>query len=188
MWFKIMPHISIRAAKYSDIPGIVNVRLEALTDEEVKGFTSPEPSIFTSRIELRNNWLKNGQLKDGFQVYIVEDAEKVAGFIVFKIGTDSCYIDNIVVVQEKQGKSRGRALVEHVEEMARTQGCRVVITDTTENVEGVPWKSYGFWIKMGYRDTGERLSTNYDYKEIPLIKLINTRPYASAQTRKSMRK
>ena len=37
---------------------------------------------------------------------------------------------------------------------------------------------------MGYRDTGERLSTNYDYKEIPLIKLINTRPYASAKTEK----
>ena len=40
-------------------------------------------------------------------------------------------------------------------------------TDTTENVDGVPWKSYTFWKRMGYEDTKERLLTNYDFKEIP---------------------
>jgi hypothetical protein len=43
-------------------------------------------------------------------------------------------------------------------------------TDTSENAMGVPWKAYGFWRRMGFKDTGDRLSTKYDFKEIPLIK------------------
>ena len=43
-------------------------------------------------------------------------------------------------------------------------------TDTTENIEGIPWKSHGFWIKMGYKDIGERLITKWDFKTIPFVK------------------
>lgn len=45
-------------------------------------------------------------------------------------------------------------------------------TDTTENANWEPWKSYDFWLKMGYEDTGERLPTDYDFKEIQFIKRL----------------
>jgi len=43
-------------------------------------------------------------------------------------------------------------------------------TDTVESAEGIPWKSYGFWTRIGYKDTGERLATKWDFKIIPFIK------------------
>lgn len=62
--------------------------------------------------------------------------------------------------------------VEYVEELAKSKGFDVITTDTTENAKGVPWKAYGFWKKMGYKDIGERLATKYDFKTIPLVKRL----------------
>ena len=53
-------------------------------------------------------------------------------------------IDNIVVAKEEQGKGIGRALIAHVEGIAKFKGCYLMKTDTTENADGVPWKSYSF--------------------------------------------
>jgi ribosomal protein S18 acetylase RimI-like enzyme len=103
---------------------------------------------------------------------VAEDEGKMVGFIVFKMERDYGHIDNIVVAKEEQGKRIGRALVAYVEGVAKSKGCYLMKTATTENADGVPWKSYGFWIRMGYEDTGERLPTNYDFKEIPLIKRL----------------
>jgi GNAT superfamily N-acetyltransferase len=112
------------------------------------------------------------KLKDGFEVFVAEEKGKMVGFIVFKIEHDCGYIDNIVVVKEEQGKGVGGALVEYVECIAKSKGCCLMKTDTTENAYGVPWKAYGFWTRMGYEDTGERLRTDYNFKEIPLIKKL----------------
>ena len=43
-------------------------------------------------------------------------------------------------------------------------------TDISENAREVLWKTYGFWKRMSYEDTGERLPTNYDFKAFPLKK------------------
>ncbi|MCW3997395.1 MAG: GNAT family N-acetyltransferase [Candidatus Bathyarchaeota archaeon] len=111
-------------------------------------------------------------MKDGFQVFVAEDKGIIIGFIVFRIDGDSGNLDNIVVAKKKQGKGVGRSLVEFVEGLAISKGCSLMKTDTSENVMGVPWKAYGFWRRMGYKDTGERLPTKYDFKEIPLIKKL----------------
>jgi len=60
--------------------------------------------------------------------------------------------------------------VTHVENIALANGYSLMKTDTTENAEGVPWKSYGFWTKMGYKDTRERMPTKWGFKTIPLVK------------------
>jgi len=39
-----------------------------------------------------------------------------------------------------------------------------------QNAEGIPWKSYGFWTKIGYEDTGERLTTKWNFKIVPFVK------------------
>lgn len=111
-------------------------------------------------------------MKDGFEVFVAEDEGKMVGFIVFKMERDYGYIDNIVVAKEEQGKGIGRALVAYVEDIAKSKGCYLMKTDTTENADGVPWRAYGFWKRVGYEDTGKRLSTEYDFKEISLIKRL----------------
>jgi ribosomal protein S18 acetylase RimI-like enzyme len=168
-----MTPLIIRAARVEDIPSIVTVRLEALTEDEISGFSAPEFAIYSSIKELRKAWDKENVLADGVEVFVVEDEGEKVGFIAIKIERDLGYIDNLVVAKKEQGKGIGRALVAYAENIAKSKGCCLMKTDTTENAEGVPWKSYGFWIRMQYKDTGERLPTNHNFKEIPLTKRLN---------------
>ncbi len=167
-----MSPIIIRPATIEDVSSIVRVRLEAITEHEIKGFSAPELTLYSSIGKLHTNWDKENRLKDGYEVFVAEDEERIVGFIVFKVESNHGYIDNIVVAKEKQKQGIGRKLVAHVEELAKSQGVNQMITDTTENSDGIPWVSYTFWLRMGYKDTGERLATDYDFKEIPLIKKL----------------
>ena len=165
-----MKEIAIREATADDIPAIVGVRRAAFTDEEVRGFTPPEHSMFYSPRELRRAWDKDDRLKNGWKVAVAQKSREIVGFIVFGMKGDFGFIDNLNVTKQQEGKGVGRALVNYVEDVAKAAGCNVMETDTTENAEGVPWKSYGFWTKMGYEDTGERLPTEWDFKEIRFVK------------------
>jgi ribosomal protein S18 acetylase RimI-like enzyme len=168
-----MISLVIRAATVKDISSIVRIRLATLTEEEIRGFSAPElTTTYSSVEELRKVWSRGNRLKDGFELFVAEDEEKIAGFIVFKMERDYGYIDNIVVAKEEQGRGIGRALVAYAEDIAKSKGCHLIKTDTTENADGVPWKSYGFWTRMGYEDTGERLPTKFDFKEILLTKRL----------------
>ena len=117
-------------------------------------------------------WDGGHRLKDGLEVFVADYKSKIIGFIVYNMEDCDDNIDNLVVAKKEQGKGIGRALVEYVEGLAKSRGFDVITTDTTENTNGVPWKAYGFWKKMGYLDTGERRPTNYDFKEIPFIKKL----------------
>jgi len=165
-----MSSLLIRPASIRDVQSIVRVRLGALTEAEVAGFTAPEYNPYLSTEGLMKEWDKENRLIDGFEVFVAELEGKVVGFIVYNMESCDDNIDNIVVANEEQGKGVGRALVEYVERLARSRGCNVIKTDTTENANGVPWKGYGFWIRMGYEDTGERIPTKYAFKVIPLTK------------------
>lgn len=167
-----MTSLVIRTAAVKDVSSIVRIRLAALTEQEIRGFSAPEFTTYSSTEELLKMWSRENRLKDGFEVFVAEDEGKMVGFIVLKMERDYAYIDNIVVAKEEQGKGIGRALVAYVEGIAKSKGCYLMKTETTENADGVPWKSCIFWIRMGYEDTGERLATNYDFKEIPLIKRL----------------
>jgi ribosomal protein S18 acetylase RimI-like enzyme len=165
-----MTSLVIHAATIHDIPAIVRIRLTALTEDEIRGFSVPEFATYSSTDELRKIWAGENWLQNGFRVFIAEDEGHIVGFIVFKMECDYGCIDNIVVAKDEQGRGIGTALVAHVENIAQAQGCTSMKTETTENADGVPWKAYSFWIRMGYEDTGQRLPTNYDFMEIPLRK------------------
>lgn len=167
-----MTSLIIHPASITDVSSIVEVRLGAFTEEEAHGFVVPGESLYVSIERLRKNWYKENSLKDDFEVYVAECEAKVVGFIVYNMKSSDDNIDNVVVAQEKQGKGIGRALVEYVEALAKSRGINIMRTDTTENAEGVPWKSYGFWRKMGYKDTGERVATEYGFKIIPFVKKL----------------
>jgi GNAT superfamily N-acetyltransferase len=166
-----MLSLKIRPATVNDVPSIVEIRLGAVTEEDISEFALPEDNLYTSIEKLREIWAFENRLKDGFEVFVAEDQGKVIGFIVFTMkGSDN--IDNIVVAKEKQGKGVGRALVKYVESLAKSRGFHVIKTGTTENSKGVPWTAYGFWIKMGYEDSEVRVPTEYDFKVIPLVKKL----------------
>jgi ribosomal protein S18 acetylase RimI-like enzyme len=162
----------IRSALITDVSSIVEVRVGAFTEEEVSGFVVPGESLYASTEKLRKMWDRDNLLKDGFEVFVAECETNVVGFIVYNMKSCDDNIDNVVVAKKEQGKGVGRALVEYVEALAKYRGYDAMRTDTTENAEGVPWKSYGFWRRMGYEDTGERVATEYGFKVIPLLKKL----------------
>jgi ribosomal protein S18 acetylase RimI-like enzyme len=162
----------IRAATISDIPNIVEVRLKTLSDEEISAFSAPEFANTSSNDGLLKAWNVGNMLNDGLEVFVAENYGTLVGYLMFKVEKNSGYIDDIVVHKEEQGKGIGRKLVTFVEGIAEARGCQFMKTDTTENISGVPWRSYDFWIRLGYEDTGERIPTEYDFKEIRFIKKL----------------
>jgi len=158
--------VIIREATREDIPSIVEVRRASTTEEEIIGFTAPEWGTFLDVEKLRNEWTTGNRLKEDYEVQIV-------GYLVFKREHEHLYIDVLNVKKREQGKGVGKALLEYLERLAIESGLARIETDTTENAEGVPWNSYDFWIKMGFRDTGERLKTKWDFKTIPFVKWLS---------------
>lgn len=167
-----MTSLIILPASITDVPSIVGVRSGTLTDQEISGFTVPGNNLYSSEEKLMEIWDRDNRLKDGSEVFVAVSKGKVIGFIVFNMDDYDDNIDNIVVAKKEQRKGVGRALVEYVEQLAKSRGMDIIKTDTTENAKGVPWKAYGFWKKMGYKDAGERLATDYDFKTIPLAKKL----------------
>jgi len=165
-----MVKLVIRMATMNDIPSIVNVSLASTAKEEKQRFTAPELGTYSSSEELRKAWAEENKLKDGSEVIVAEKNRRIVGFVVFKKEYDYCYIDNIDITRDEQRKGIGRALVTHVENIVKVNGYSLMKTDTTESGEGIPWKSYGFWTKIGYKDTGERLTTKWNFKTIPFVK------------------
>jgi ribosomal protein S18 acetylase RimI-like enzyme len=165
-----MEVVVIRKATVHDISGMAEASLTSASKEEMEGFSAAEWVTYSSPEGLRRGWSSGNKLNDGSEVIVAEKAGRTVGFIVFKFEDDYAYIDNIDIRRDEQRKGIGRALVTYVENLALAKGCSSIKTDTTENTEGRPWKSYGFWTRMGYQDTRERLSTKWSFKTIPFVK------------------
>jgi hypothetical protein len=144
-----MSSFIIRAATIRDIPSIVKIKTKTLTAEELAGFSAPEFATTSSIDKLTKLWDKGNRLKDGFEVFLAGFDDRVVGYMIFRVEGDYGYIDDIVVTKEEQGKCEGRALVTYAEGVTKSQECYLMKTDTTENVNGAPLKSYNFLIKIG---------------------------------------
>jgi len=160
----------IRRATTKDIPSIVHVSVSSVAEGETKGFAPPSWSTYSTTEELGKAWAEENRLRDGSEIIVAEKSGKVIGFIVFKGDSAHMYIDNIDIIKDEQRRGVGRALVEYVENVAATTEHFTMKTDTTENAKGIPWKSYGFWTRLGYKDTGERLPAKWGFKVIPFVK------------------
>lgn len=167
---ELLKKVVIRRANVNDASSIVQACLTSASKEETEGFAALEWITYSVPEELKKVWDKGNRLKDGSEIVVAEKEGRIIGFIVFSMESDHAYIDDIDITRCEQRKGIGRALVTHVEKRTAANGFTCVKTDTTENAEGVPWKSYGFWTKMGYKDTGERLPTQWSFKTIPLVK------------------
>jgi ribosomal protein S18 acetylase RimI-like enzyme len=89
------------------------------------------------------------------EVIVAESAGRVAGYVTVEDRAEDLELVNIDVRREQQGQGIGSQLVQFVEERAVREGRRAVTLGTTRNADGVPWKSLGWWQKLGYTVTGE---------------------------------
>ena len=165
--------MKIRKAKREDIQSIVETRLTSTTDEEISGFTTPEWGTFLDVEKLSSEWTTGNRLKDDYEVIVSERDEKIVGYLVFKREQEHLYIDAVHVRKSEQRRGVGKALLEYLESLAIECGLARIETETVESAQGMPWLSYDFWIRMGFRDTGERLETEWHFKLIPLVKLLS---------------
>ena len=168
-----MNEITIRQARREDIPSIVETSRASTTEKEMVGFTAPEWGTFRDIEKLGGEWTTGNRLKDDYEVIVAEKKDQIVGYLVFKREQEHLYIDLVHIRKSEQGKGIGRALLEYIERLAIESGLTRIETDTVENAQGVPWKSYDFWLKMGFRDTGERLKTKWDFKTIPFVKRLS---------------
>jgi GNAT superfamily N-acetyltransferase len=164
--------ITIREARREDMPSIVETSRASTTEEEMVGFTAPEWGTFRDVEKLEDEWTTGNKLRDDYEVIVAERRGQIVGYLVFKREKEFLYIDLVHIRKSEQRKGLGRAFLEYVERLAIEGGQTRIETDTIENAQGVPWKSYSFWLRMGFRDTGERLKTEWDFKMIHFVKQL----------------
>jgi len=146
----------IRQATRRDIPSIVWCNLTAKTDEEVKGYGLPSSQrTFADQERLISAWGNDSEVKDEL-VYVYEENEEVVAYVLIGVQQDAIELDNIDAARDFQGKGIGKALVRFVEDQAKQLGKRYVTLGTSRNTKtGRPWRSFTFWLRMGYSNDGE---------------------------------
>jgi ribosomal protein S18 acetylase RimI-like enzyme len=146
----------IRPATSDDIPQIVWCNLTAKTDTEIVGYAPPpDRRIFANEDRLRSKW-HGGNLVDEGLVYVFEEDDQVIAYVVIRVEADAVELDNIDVAGEHQRKGIGSAMVDFVENLARDLGKEYITLGTARNTgTGKPWKSYRFWLGLGYVLDGE---------------------------------
>lgn len=74
--------LSIRPASVDDISSIVEIRLDALTEEEVAGSAISGDSLYLSVEKLHEVWDKENKFIGSFEVFVAEHEGRVVGSIV----------------------------------------------------------------------------------------------------------
>jgi ribosomal protein S18 acetylase RimI-like enzyme len=156
-----MTHIpvSIRSATRDDIPAIVECANSSASEEEEVGFGTPfSQRTFTDIGRLSAVWrdpnVAASDLADE-GVIVAETEGRVVGYVTVEKRGEELELVNIDVRREQQGRGIGSRLVLFVEERAVHEGKSAVTLGTTRNAQGVPWKSFRWWQKLGYTVTGE---------------------------------
>lgn len=159
--------IAIRKAVKKDYPKLIEIMNNSADREELKGFVPPEEVTQRFLIQLKRQLelVESG-------VLVAEINREPVGFVLFNREDDWFEIEEIDVAKEYQGQGIGKALLNKIERLARDKGVTSLVTGTSVNSEGKPWKAYGFWIRMGYKDTGERRDSGYGFKYCKLVKRL----------------
>lgn len=140
---------------------------ESTTDEEIIDFAPPEgisPTFLKELAEELNRLDPSVVIaeKDGISV----------GFAYYSFQKNSVEIQEADVIKEYQGQGIGKTLIQHIEKITKEKGMNCLVTGTSINKNGKPWKAYGFWLQMGFIDTGEKIQGTHGLKYVKLVKQI----------------
>ena len=165
--------ISIRKADESDLSTIVEIMQTSASIEELKGFI-PQGALESRVAGVSTKFLE--ELRKELQrrehgVIVAGKDGKPVGFAYYRYEGDLIEIDEMDVRREYQQRGIGKALLQYVERNAGEKGVKYLKTGTSVNKEGKPWKAYGFWIHMGFVDTGKTTESG-GIKYVELVKAL----------------
>lgn len=147
--------VRIRPATRIDIPGIVDVTLSSVSDEELVGFGGPNAeSPYRDVARLSAAWHDPNRV-DSVDIFVAETEGRVVGVVTVEDRGPELELVDIDVTRPHQGQGIGTRLVDFVERAARASGKSTVTLGTSRNARGVPWKSLPWWLARGYTVTGE---------------------------------
>jgi GNAT superfamily N-acetyltransferase len=94
----------------------------------------------------------------GGQVWVLDEADGIAGVLVLEQNADGFLLDNIAVAPNQQGKGLGRVLLDFAEEEAMRRGWREIRLYThvlmTENI--------ALYYRIGYVETARVTEKGFD--------------------------
>lgn len=100
-----------------------------------------------------------------FSFHMEENGAIVAGIVAESVG-DTVEVAYLFVEEPHRGRGLGKALLEHVEDAARTAGMRRVLLNTYS------FQAQGFYLRLGYREVlrldpaFDQFSQSYFLKEL----------------------
>jgi ribosomal protein S18 acetylase RimI-like enzyme len=124
-------------------------------DEEVVGFGAPSSeSLFADVSKLTKAWRAPNRA-DSREVFVAEVDGQVAGCVTLEDANGTIELIDVDVPRSLQRQGIGTSLARFVEELARERGKRTVTLGTSRNAAGTPWKSFPWWVALGYTVTYE---------------------------------
>lgn len=160
---------AIRKAESKDFQTIVNIMKESASQNELRGFVPPE-GISTKFLEELENEIKRSDPS----VIVAEKGKIPIGFAYYRCKNNSIEIEEIDVIKECQGQGIGKALIQHIEKIAKEKGIKRLVAGTSVDSKGKTLKAYGFWIHMGFEDTGKRMQGLHGLKYVKFLKQVKT--------------
>lgn len=140
---------------------------ESASEDEVRGFVPPEGMSPKFLEELAEELNRSDPC-----VIVAEEGIIPVGFAYYRCKNNFMEIEEIDVMKEYQGQEIGRALIQHMERIAKDKGIKCLVAGTSINKEGKPWKAYGFWVHMGFIDTGKRIQGLCGLKYVKFVKQL----------------
>ena len=137
----------IRLAQSADLAAVARCAADAYRKYVTRIGREPAPMVADFAAQI-----------DAGIVHVFDDADSVAGFIVFYPRGDSIHLENVAVAEHAQGRGIGRALIAFCEACAREDGFTAIELYTnarmTENLALYP--------RLGYRETARRTEDGFD--------------------------
>lgn len=145
----------VRPATREDIPALVLISNTSVGEDEDAGFGTPRSeSLFSDPRWLSAVWEEPNRVR-GEEVLVAVLDDRIVGLVTIEDRGPDLELINIDIAKDLQGRGIGTRLVRSVEERARRDGKKAVTLGTSRNAAGVPWKSFPWWLSLGYTVTGE---------------------------------
>lgn len=161
--------LKIRKASLGDYQIILKILKESVKEEDASYYVPPGgiSATFHERIMEDLKRLDHG-------VLIAEEGGTAVGFAYYHQEPDFYDIEEMDVKKDCQSQGIGRALLDYIEKIAKEKGINRLQTGTAIDLEGKRWVAYGFWIHMGFTETGEIIKETQRLRFVKLIKELSS--------------